>query len=85
MIQIINLLFFIFDILILARVILSWVRVSPYDPTWGPVIRFIHQATEPFLAPVRRLLPAMGGLDFSPLIVLLISSFLQQIIVGALR
>lgn len=84
MLQVINLLFLIFDILIIARVILSWVRVSPYDPTWGPVVRFIENTTEPFLGPIRRLLPAMGGLDFSPLIVLLISSFLQRLIVGAL-
>jgi len=84
MLQVIKFLFLVFDILIIARVILSWVRVSPYDPTWGPVVRFIENTTEPFLGPIRRLLPAMGGLDFSPLIVLLISSFLQRLIVGAL-
>ncbi len=84
MVQIITLLFNVFYIILFARVLLSWVRVSPYDPTWGPVIRFIHQATEPFLAPVRRLLPSMGGLDLSPIIVFFIASLLERLIIGAL-
>lgn len=84
MIQIINLLFLVFDILIIGRVILSWVQLSPYDPTWGPMVRFIYQATEPFLGPIRQLLPAMGGLDFSPLILLVLSSFLHRLIIGLL-
>ncbi len=84
MVQIITLLFNVFYIILFARVLLSWVRVSPYDPTWGPVIRFIHQATEPFLAPVRRLLPSMGGLDISPIIVFFLASLLERLIIGAL-
>lgn len=82
MAQIINFLFLLFDILIIAYVILSWVRVSPYDPTWGPIVRFVNQAAEPFLNPIRRLLPPMGGLDFSPMLLLILSSFLQRLIVG---
>jgi YggT family protein len=84
MVQIITLLFNVFYIILFARVLLSWVRVSPYDPTWGPVIRFIHQVTEPFLAPVRRLLPSMGGLDISPIIVFFVASLLERLIIGAL-
>ncbi len=82
MTQIINFLFLLFDILIIAYVILSWVRVSPYDPTWGPIVRFINRVAEPFLNPIRRLLPPMGGLDFSPMLLLILSSFLQRLIVG---
>lgn len=85
MIPIINFLFLLFDILIIGHVILSWVRVSPYDPTWGPMVRFINRAAEPFLSPIRRLLPPMGGLDFSPLILLILSSLLQRVLVSLLR
>ncbi|ASK35897.1 YggT family protein [Alloalcanivorax mobilis] len=52
---------------VLIRVILSWVAPDPYNP----VVRVVVQITEPVMAPCRKLLPAMGGLDLSPLIVLL--------------
>lgn len=81
---IINLVFNVFYILLLARIIFSWIRVDPYHPTWGPLARFVFNATEPVMAPVRRMLPAMGGLDFSPIIVLLIASFLKNILISLL-
>jgi YggT family protein len=56
------------ELLILARVLLSWV-----DPTGrGRIAAFIIQTTEPILAPVRRVLPRTGMLDLSPLIVILV-------------
>ena len=55
-------------LLILARVILSWI-----DPGGrGTIARFVFQMTEPILAPVRRLLPRTGMLDLSAFIVLLV-------------
>jgi len=82
--NIISLLFNALYVLILARIIFSFIRVSPYHPTWGPILRFVYQTTEPLLAPVRNILPPMGGLDFSPMIVLILASFLRQIILSAL-
>ena len=82
--NIINLLFRIYSFIVLARVILSWVRVSPWHPTWGPIIRFIYQVTDPVMEPVRRLLPAMGGLDFSPIIVLFGLDILRTLVVNVL-
>jgi YggT family protein len=82
--SIINILFRIYSFVVLARVILSWVRVSPWHPTWGPVIRFIYQVTDPIMEPVRRLLPPMGGLDFSPIVVLLGLDLLRSVVVSAL-
>jgi YggT family protein len=78
--QIINLLYYALLILIFARFILSWVRPDPYHPTWGPILRFVYNATEPLLAPIRRILPATGGLDFSPMILLFGLYFLRQIL-----
>jgi YggT family protein len=55
-------------VLIFGRVLVSWV-----DPTGrNAASAFIIQATEPILAPVRRLLPQTGMIDFSPTIVLLV-------------
>jgi YggT family protein len=55
-------------LLVLGRVLLSW-----FDPTGrSPLAAFLIQATEPILAPIRRVLPPSGMLDFSSLIVLLV-------------
>lgn len=62
------------ELLILARVVLSWV-----DPTGrGQIGAFVVQMTEPILAPVRKLLPSTGMLDLSPLIVLILLGFLLR-------
>ncbi|MBF1803324.1 YggT family protein [Alloalcanivorax profundimaris] len=58
---------------VLIRVILSWVAPDPSNP----IVRVVIQITEPIMAPCRRLLPDMGGLDLSPLIVLLGVQFLK--------
>ena len=58
---------------VLLRVILSWVAPDPYNP----VVRIVVQIPEPVMAPVRKLLPPMGGFDLSPLVVLLGIQLLQ--------
>jgi YggT family protein len=58
---------YVFIIVMLIRVVFSW--VSPY-PT-NAVTRFAYRVTEPILAPVRRILPPMSGIDLSPLVVML--------------
>jgi YggT family protein len=65
------------ELVIFARVILSFV-----DPAGrSPVARFIISTTEPILAPVRKLLPRTGMIDFSPLIVcLLIGALLRAVV-----
>ncbi len=58
---------------VLLRVILSWVAPDPYNP----VVRIVVKIAEPVMAPVRKLLPPMGGFDLSPLVVLLGIQLLQ--------
>ena len=82
--QIINIIYYVLLILIFARFILSWVRPDPYHPTWGPILRFVYNATEPLLAPIRRLLPATGGLDLSPMILLFGLAFIRRFLFGIL-
>jgi YggT family protein len=67
----------IYMYVIIARAILSWVNPDPYNP----IVNFLYRATEPVLYRVRRLLPPMGGLDLSPIIVLLAIFFLQKFLV----
>ena len=68
------------SLLILARVLMSWVQVDRNSPM-GEVI---YNLTEPILAPARELLPPMAGMDFSPIIVLLAIQILGGILIGLL-
>ncbi len=80
MLFVIDLLVFLlqaFIVVILIRIVFSW--VSPYPTT--PVSRLAFQLTEPVLAPVRRLLPPTAGIDLSPLVV----SIVVIILINVLR
>ncbi|MBP6786184.1 MAG: YggT family protein [Candidatus Promineofilum sp.] len=85
LVDIINIVFSAFYVLVFAQIILSWVRPNPYHPTWGPIIRLINGIVDPILNPIRRLMPAMGGLDFSPMIVLLLARVLQGVLINLVR
>ncbi|RPH72779.1 YggT family protein [bacterium] len=78
--NVIDIVLTIYTYVIIARAIVSWVNPDPYNP----IIRFLYRATEPLLYRVRRILPDMGGLDLSPLIVLLAIFFLQKFVVSSL-
>ena len=74
------LIFFMF--ITIARAVLSWVSPDPYNP----IVRFIHNVTEPVLYQIRKRLPLMyGGIDFSPIIVILIIIFLRIFVVNSLE
>ena len=66
---------------IVARAIVSWLNPDPYNP----IVVFLRRSTDPVLLPVRRKLPLGGmGIDFSPLIVILVIIFLQKFLVETL-
>lgn len=67
--------------IVIARAVLSWVNPDPYNP----IVRFIHNVTEPVLYRIRRHIPVnFGGIDFSPIIVILVVIFLQNFVVSSL-
>ena len=69
---------------IIAAALITWVSPDPRNP----IVMFLRQVTEPVLTPVRRFLPPWktGGLDFSPLIVILAIQFVERVILpGLLR
>ncbi len=71
-----------FMFITIARAVLSWVSPDPYNP----IVRFIHNVTEPVLYRIRRKLPLMyGGMDFSPIAVILIIIFLRIFVVESLK
>ncbi len=66
--------------IIVGRAVISWVNPDPYNP----IVRFLTSATEPILYPIRRRLPMLGGIDFSPIIAILAIIFLQSFLVQSL-
>jgi YggT family protein len=67
-------------VVVIARAILSWVSPDPHNP----IVRVINQLSEPVLFPVRRRVPYFAGIDFSPIIVLMIIFFLDEFLVNSL-
>ncbi|PIP03545.1 MAG: hypothetical protein COW18_01805 [Zetaproteobacteria bacterium CG12_big_fil_rev_8_21_14_0_65_54_13] len=68
-------------IVVIARAVLSWVSPDPYNP----VVRMINQMSEPLLFPIRRRVPYIGGIDLSPMIVLLVVMFFDNFLVPSLE
>ena len=61
---------------IMVRVISSWFPISPYSP-W---VRWSYQLSEPVLAPFRRVIPSLGGLDISPIVAYIVLGLLESLI-----
>jgi YggT family protein len=72
----INLVFTLYSLAFLARALLPWFRVSYYHP----VMRFLVQITEPLLGPLRRYIRPVGGIDFTPMVALLLLWFVEQLL-----
>lgn len=70
--------------LLYARIILSFLplfmKVDPYNP----IIRFVFETTEPMMAPFRRLLPPMGGFDFSIILLFFVIQILRSVVIQLL-
>ena len=68
--------------LLIASAILSWLIafnvVNTRNQFVAAVAEFLYRITEPLLRPIRRILPSFGGIDLSPLVLILIIIFLQR-------
>lgn len=80
--EVINLVFQIYIFIVIARAIVSWVSPDPYNP----IVRFLYQATDPVLYRIRRIIPSQfGGIDFSPIILLLGLSLVRRLLLELLQ
>ncbi|MBW2066428.1 MAG: YggT family protein [Deltaproteobacteria bacterium] len=79
--KILNIALSLYMWIIIARAVISWVNPDPFNP----IVRFLNNITEPVLYPVRRRIPIfLGGMDFSPILVILVIIFLQTFLVQSL-
>jgi len=76
LIRLVNLVCTLYSFIIIARTFLSWFRIDPYHP----VARFLIQATEPVLTPLRQYIPPVGGLDFTPMVALLVIWLVERLL-----
>jgi YggT family protein len=78
-VEIVGLVFTFLWIVVLADVIVSWIL----DP-FHPIRSFLDSIVQPLLDPIRRLVPPVGGVDLSPLILLIVLDILRRLVVGML-
>ena len=68
--------------IVVGRAVISWVSADAQNP----VVRFLYEVTEPLLSRIRKAIPInMGGIDFSPMILILAIMFLQSFLVPTLK
>ncbi|MDD2552997.1 MAG: YggT family protein [Desulfotomaculaceae bacterium] len=79
-IRVVNVAFEVYSIILLARILLSWIRHNPYQP----VIRFIYETTEPYLRIFRRIIPPFSQIDFSPIVAFFVLYIIERIVVNIL-
>lgn len=76
----------VYMILVIIRVLLSWVPRMPYNPTLRAAVGFVEEVTDPYLNLFRRFLPPLGGggfaLDLSPILGIILLIILRQVVVG---
>jgi YggT family protein len=77
---ILSLVWWVFLVMIIMSWLISFNVINTRNQFVAGLWRAINQVTEPILRPIRRVIPPMGGLDLSPIIVFIIIFFLQQLI-----
>jgi YggT family protein len=78
--HLISILCHIYYILLLIRIIISWVSPASFHPA----VKFLYQVTEPILRPIRRIIPNIGMIDISPIIAFIAIYFIQDFVVNVL-
>ena len=84
-VRLVNYLIILLTVAIFVRAILSFVPMvmrPPYPAFLEMLNRVVNQITEPVLAPVRRMLPSFGGLDLSPMVVVVVLWFIRAVLVS---
>ena len=78
--KVLNMILSLYVWLIIGRALSSWFSPDPYNP----IVQFLYRSTEPLLSPIRNVLPYLGGIDFSPIVLLLAIEFLKSFLVNLL-
>jgi YggT family protein len=81
--------FLVYLVVLIIRVLLSWIPRMPYNRTLRAVVGFIEEVSDPYLNVFRRFLPPVGSgafaLDLSPILAIILLIIAQQVVVGLIR
>jgi len=77
-IKIIEVFFFVYECLLIARIIMSYIKF----PFYNPFFKFIYECTEPYLRIFRRVIPPVGMFDFSPIVAFFILDVVRRIAIN---
>jgi len=80
----INVFIALYGLVILVYILTSWLRL-PYSPTLNRIQRFLYDVCEPYLRLFRRMLPGMGGIDFSPMLALIALLVINRLLIWILN
>jgi len=76
--RLINSILWLLNLAILLRALFSWINPDPYNA----LVRLVHQITEPILAPLRRYIPPVAGMDITPIVAIVILELLHRILIA---
>jgi YggT family protein len=79
----INVFITLYGLVILAYIVTAWLRL-PYSPTLNRIQRFLYDVCEPYLRLFRRLLPATGAIDFSPILAFIALGVIDRLLIWIL-
>jgi YggT family protein len=78
----VNSLFYVFQLCILVRILMSWVTIAPMRKWSQALVDFFHDTTGWYLSFFRRLIPPVGALDLSPMVALIVLIIVQRVVVN---
>ena len=84
-IEYVNALFTIFLVILLIRILLSWVPSPPSGRVTSALWRFFHETTEWYLRPFRRVIPPLGMFDLSPIVALIVLYVADAVVIRILE
>ena len=64
----------LYEIVLIIRIVLTWIPHNPHSQA----VTFLYKITEPVLEPVRRVIPSIGGIDISPIVVFIALGFIKR-------
>lgn len=80
LVDVISTAFTVYTLLIIGRILLSWIPHNPYNP----VVRFVYELTDPYLNIFRRVIPPLGMIDISPIVAILVLSLIRSLVITLL-
>ena len=84
-VEYVNAVFTVFLVVMLIRILLSWVPSAPTGRVTSALWRFFHESTEWYLRPFRRVIPPVGMLDLSPIVALVLLYVVNAVVVRLLE